>query len=212
VTSRVVLGLIAVVSVLAAGILAGCRSNAGVAATVGNVRITETQLTPYLRTGGALTPSGSASPSPSASPTSPPKATVLATLIRQELFVRLLQTDGGVPSGGALSAAHDKALQVQYGADPATADQEIDANLASSGFSAKFRDLFLRMIELQQFVIDRTHATQPSDVVAALTKQGVPVTVDPRYGRWVPDQLSLDTSTQPSYLHLFTTAAAAPSA
>ena len=210
--SRAAIGLIAVLSVLAAGVLTGCRSDAGVAATVGDARITEAQLTPYLRTGGVPSPSGSASPSPSASAASNPKPTVVATLIRQELFVRLLATDGGVPSGGALDAAHDKALEFQYSIDPTTADQEIDANLASSGLSTTFRGLFFRMIELQQFVIDRTHATQPSDVVAAISKQGVPVSVNPRYGRWVPDQLGLDTSTQPSYLHLFSSSAAAPSA
>jgi hypothetical protein len=214
VKSRAVLGLIAVVSVLAGVMLAGCRSNAGVAATVGDLRITEAQLTPYVRAGGELTPSESASPSASPSASTNPKATVLATLIRQELFSRLLQTNGGVPSGGALDALHDKALQVQYSADPATADQQIAANLASSGLSAKFRGLFLRMIELLQVVIDRQHATQPSEVIAAVAKQGVPVRVNPRYGTWASSQLSLDTSGgQPSYLHLFTSsAAAAPSA
>jgi hypothetical protein len=213
VKSRPVGGLIAVVSVLTGIMLAGCRSNAGVAATVGDTRITEGQLTPYLRAGGVLTPSGSASPSASPSASSSPKATVLATLIRQELFVRLLQTNGGVPSGGALDALHDKALEVQYNADPATADQQIDANLASSGLSPKFHGLFLHMIELLQVVIDRQHATQPSEVISAVAKQNVPVHVNPRYGAWAPSQLGLDTGGQPSYLHLFTSAAAAaPSA
>jgi hypothetical protein len=212
VTSRPVLGLIAVVSVLAA-VLAGCRSDAGLAATVGDLRITEAQLTPYLRTGGVLTPSGSASPTASPSASSSPKATVLATLIRQELFVRLLQATGGVPNGGALEALHDKALEVQYNADPATADQQVDASLASSGLSAKFHGLFFRMIELLQAVIDRQHATQPSDVVAAVAKQGVRVQVSPRYGTWSASDLGLNTSGQPSYLHLFTSpASAAPSA
>jgi hypothetical protein len=96
------LASIAIIVVLGATGLSACRSEPGVAAYVGDRKITEDEVTQVLQDAGSRVPSPSASPDPAAPPGAPPvkavtRAEVVRVLVLEEVCRRLAADKGFQP-------------------------------------------------------------------------------------------------------------------
>jgi hypothetical protein len=186
-----------VAALLSLGVVTACDSNAGVAATVGDHRITDSDVAKYVRPSGA-DPSIVANAA-SAGTTLQPKVYVLDLLIKQELFEQALRSDGGVPSAGELAALHDAAVTAFLGVSQDQVDQidsYLDANQGPNGYSSRYRDLLLRTVELELTLAQRVDAQTQQDLTKSVDKLNIPISVSGRYGSW--DAANLQMSVDPS--------------
>jgi hypothetical protein len=202
----------ALVAGLAATLLAGCRTNVGTAATVSGQKITESDVSDYITPRG---PSSAAVANARANgQTVSPRSEVLQYLILEKVFEQTLQQkdNGGLPSPGQLAAVHDQAASVllQTSLAGAELDKRINAGLLGAGVSTKLTKVFVRVQELEYTLIMRKQLTQLPELVALVKRAGVHVRVNPRYGKWNVDQLSLDGKViTPGYLSVQPSAPAA---
>jgi len=188
-----------VAAALAATLLAGCKSNVGVAARVNGASISESDVNKYVSPKGVA----SAVAAQAAGQTVSPRAEILHFLIQEQVFERTLQHLNIRPSAGELAAQHDQAastlLQTQLtGAD---LDRTLDRQLPRSGVRASFRNTFLRVQELEYLLITKRKLTQFSQLVAIVRRAGIKVSVSPRYGTWDAANLQLNgKSPLPSFV------------
>ena len=191
----------AAVALLATAGLAGCRSNVGVAATVGGHRITESDVNDYITPRG-VDPSVAANAKTQGQIVSP-RSQVLQYLIQEQVFQQTLASLGPVPSAGRLAAMHDEAastlLQTQLAG--AALDKAVKTGLPTSGISSTFTATFLRVQELEYAIITSQRLQQLPELLALIKKAHVHVSVSARYGTWDPAKLGLDGRVPvPSYL------------
>ena len=194
---RIVPALVA--AALATTLLAGCKSNVGVAARVDGKSISESDVNKYV------SPNGVASEVAAQAGDQPvsPRAEVLNFLIQERVFEQTLRSLNIRPSAGELAAQHDAAastlLQTQLaGAD---LDRAVDKGLPRSAIRASFRATFLRVYELEYLLITKRKLTQISELVALVRKAGIEVTVSPRYGTWDAAHLTVSSvSPLPSFV------------
>jgi hypothetical protein len=210
--AAVIAGMAALTVVL--GGLTACDSKVGQAAIVGDHRISESDLGAYL------TPAG-ASPSVLSAASAAgqhvyPKSEVVQLLVQQELFERVLESRGGVPTEGELAKLHDQAAATFLGTQLSGA--QLDSYLATTqddyGYGAKYAHLLLRTVELEAALAVDLKAQSLADLTAAVNKEHIKVQVNPRYGKWAPATLSVGSpsSAVPDFLKLGGTASpAAPS-
>jgi hypothetical protein len=194
---RIVPALVA--AALAVTVLAGCKSNVGVAARVSGTTISESDVNKYVSPKGvassAAAQGGDQAPSP--------RSEILHFLIQEQVFQKTLRHQGIRPSAGDLAAQHDAAaatlLNTQLtGAD---LDKTLDRQLPRSGVRASFRNTFLRVQELEYLLIKNGRLTQFSQLLALVRKAGIKVSVSPRYGSWDEANLQLKgTSPLPSFV------------
>jgi len=194
------------VVVLAAGLLAGCKSNVGLAARVGNSSISESDVNAYLNPAGVA--SDAAQQSGSQPP--PPRTQILHYMIQERVFEQTLRHVGIRPTAADLAAEHDAAastlLQTQLAG--ARLDQELDRQLPRAGIKRSFRSTFLRVQELEYLLIVRRKLTEAAQLVALVHQAKIRVSVSPRYGTWNAQQLGLDNTGAP--LPSFVTAQQTP--
>lgn len=200
---------IGVIAALALAGLSACSTNAGAAAFVDGHRIAEGDVSRYIVPGFTA-------PTPSASEQqfAPPRVLVLDSLIQNRLMARLLDKSlGGTPSEADLTGLHDKALATVFGVQQtgAEADAALTQVLGERGVKASFLPVLLRQAELTMAVIDKTHATQPSDIAAAVNKAGIPVSVNARYGSWSKQDAALSGTASLPFLTIGSSAPASPS-
>lgn len=198
--------------------LAACgESKAGVAATVGDHRISESDVASYVA-GGGPDPTVAAQ-AEAAGQTLKPRVTALGLLIRTDLVEQTLRQRGGVPSQAKLDALRDVAFQTFLGIPAQQLPdfmKTLPGRLQSSGFSAKYQRLLERNLELQTEMISRVQATSQADLDKAVHDAGIPVTVSSRYGTWDAKTLQLSgapTDGLPSFVEFKGSgASSAPSA
>lgn len=193
----------AAAAVVATAALAGCHTNVGVAATVGNHRITESEVNDYLTPKG-VDPSVAAN-ARSQGQTVSPRTQVLQYLIQEQVFEQTLASFGSVPSAGRLAATHDDAastlLQTQLAG--AALDKAVRTGLPTSGISASFTSTFLRVQELEYAIITAKRLQQLPQLIALIRKAHVHVSVSARYGTWDPAHLALNATVPvPTYLKI----------
>ena len=194
---RIVPALVA--AALATTLLAGCKSNVGVAARVDGATISESDVNKYVSPKGVA----SAVAAQAGDQTVSPRAEILHFLIQEQVFERTLRSLNVRPSAGELAAQHDAAastlLQTQLtGAD---LDRTLDRQLPRSGVRAAFRNTFLRVQELEYLLITKRKLTQFSQLVAIVRQAGIKVSVSPRYGTWDAANLQLNgKSPLPSFV------------
>jgi hypothetical protein len=183
----------ALAATLAVTGLAGCRTNVGVAARVAGDRITESDVNGYLAPGG-VDPSLAAQAKTQGQQVIPPRTQVLQFLIQEKVFEKTLDDLGVRPTPGQLAASHDAAarLLLHTQLTGAALDAAIDKQLPSSGIKKSFRPTFLRVEELEYTLIQKRKLTQLSELVTLIKQAKISVSVNPRYGKWIPNQLSLD--------------------
>lgn len=201
VKSRVLIA--AVAATLAAGALAGCRTNLGTAASISGHRISDSAVGTWLRPEGPSSAAVAAAKAQGQTLGSP-RSQVLQYLIMQQVLQQTLDKEaGGVPSDGVLASYHDQAtsLLLQTNLAGSELDRRLGAGLQSSGISPGFSKVFLRVEEMEYLLIARKKLTQLPQLTALIRKAGVSVQVSPRYGKWNASQLVLDGKVAtPSYL------------
>ena len=158
--------------------LAGCDSNVGTAAAVGNQSISESQVSQYLTAQSTPFPNQSGQ-------TVEPKPLIVTFLIREALARQLLaQTPQGVPDTGDLQQAETSLLQQA---------NESRSNFVQlytgSGFKPAAADLAIRSNTLISILANRL-GTDPNGQ-RFLQQHDVSIRVDPRYGSWQPSSLSV---------------------
>ncbi len=131
------------------------------------------------------------------------------------MFRRVLEKSGGVPDKGTLASSHDSAAAMLLNTTLTgkALDEAIGKEAKRDGLRDKFIALYLRTLELEKALIDRIKAPSPSELIAAISKAHVGVSVNPRYGKWNAQRITLDSpnSTVPSFVKL-PTASQAPAA
>ena len=184
-----------VAAALAATALSACDSKVGTAAYVGGDRITESTVSGYL------TPQ--AVPfTTSTGATIVPRSAVLQTLIQAKLFDRALQDHGGPATPSELAEGRAAILQ-------GSTEQEQTAQLVKDGFKSDFVPVYLDSFSREYVLAKRLNASSSAEILAAVQKLGVPVTVNGRYGAWDAKTLSLGEPPTPSFLTLPSATAAA---
>lgn len=170
----------AAAAVLAVALLAGCRTNVGVAANADGQQISESQVSSYV--------------TPQSKPVSiqstqvAPKPFVLDILIGEQFYRAVLaKTPGGAPSDGQLSAMIAQYLGAR------TAQQAVEG-FGIHGYAPEFAQYVLEYSELGSMLNQRVQ--QGVDVRSVARKLDFPVSVNPRYGTW--DRTSYMLSTGPS--------------
>jgi hypothetical protein len=173
--------------VLAAGTLAGCRTNVGVAARFNGDTISESDVSAYT--------------TPAAKPVSltdqsgkkfdfAPRVVALNTLIEVRLLETILKASpGGLPSAGTLASAAKTALKGK------TAKQ-FAATSGRTGFAERFNQLFVRDQALNT-VLTSEQSAGKVDLATVLKKVKFTVYVNPRYGKWDPSGYTI-YSTNPN--------------
>ncbi len=192
----------ALAATLAVAGLAGCRTNVGVAARVGDVRITESDVNGYVTPTG-IPASASAQAKAANQTVRSPRSQVLQFLIQEQIFEQTLKYVGVRPTAGQLAAAHDPAAGLLLGTqlNGAALDNAIRKQLPGSGVKPKFLATFLRVQELEYTLIQKRQLKQLSELLALIKKAKITVSVSQRYGTWSPANLSLDGKPViPSYL------------
>jgi hypothetical protein len=166
--------LLPIAAVAAFG-LSACDTKVGTAAVVNGSKISEVRLNDYL--------------TPSAKPISasdgssvPARQFVLSSLIRDKVFVRLLDVTGGQPKPADLTKAETTVLQ-------GTTTQELNRNIVGTGLDASFTPSYLHQLELLSVLSGRI--TSDAQLNAAMAKAKLDVSVSPRYGTWNPTALTL---------------------
>ncbi len=160
---------------LAALSLAGCDSKAGSAAVVNSKKISESDVNSYL--------TAKAQPIQASNGTSAaPKLFVLEYLVRNEVFALLLAGNGTPASDSQLDAQRTSALGGSTEAD-------ITGQITKLGLKSKFEPVVLRNREL--LAIINKELTTDAKVTAALAKVKDKVSINPRYGSWNLQSVSL---------------------
>ncbi|MGI8665615.1 MAG: hypothetical protein ACR2N4_06250 [Jatrophihabitans sp.] len=169
---------LAVLPVLALGCLslAGCDSKAGAAAVVDGHRITESDLSGYL-TADAKPIQGS-----DGTTSTPPKIFVLEYLVRNQVFALLLSAVGAPASDSQLQA--QKTASLGGGTEKDLSDQ-----ITQLGLASKFEPVVVRNRELLTLINAKLKTND--QVNAALAKVKDKVTINPRYGSWDLQTVSL---------------------
>jgi hypothetical protein len=168
---------LAVLPILALGVLslAGCDSKAGSAAVVDGKKISESDVNSYL--------TAKAQPIQASDGTSAaPKLFVLEYLVRNEVFSLLLAGNGTPVSDSQLAAQRTTALGGSTEAD-------LTGQITKLGLKAKFEPVVLRNREL--LTIINSKLTTDAKVTAALARVKDKVTINPRYGSWDLQTVSL---------------------
>ncbi|MEP6853360.1 MAG: hypothetical protein ABJA87_11990, partial [bacterium] len=173
--TRIVVALAALVSLSG---LTACDSKVGAAAYIDGERISEQQLNTYVLPGAKPFQNQQGR-------TLYPKTYVLQQLIQGRVADRII-----ADHGGTMTAAEARAARAQVlGSN--TEDQIIE-QVAASGFSAKAEgvlvDTATRLVVLQKRFPAVADASQ---LLAAVQKADVRVSVSPRYGKWDPSTLSV---------------------
>jgi hypothetical protein len=166
----------AVAVVLAAGTLAGCRTNVGVAARFNGHSISESDvnsyITPASKSVGLQDQSGKTFEFA-------PRVVALNTLIEVQLLQTILKASPvGAPSAGDLAGATKSVLKGKTAKEFAVAGDR-------KGFSASFDRLFVRDQALNTLLTTAQQAGK-IDLATLLKKVKFAVYVDPRYGKWDP--------------------------
>lgn len=189
----------ALVAIAALG-LTSCDSKIGTAATVNGQRISDNEVTSYISQAGA-------DPSAVAQAQGPvqPRSSALTQLIQEKIFEETLRGHGGVPTDSQLAAVHDKAISAiaQSSLTGADYDRAVAQQVKKFGFSSRFGKLVVRTLELEYTLATRLKS--PSQLLPAIKKAGISVTVSGRYGKWDPSRLNVDTSGSnglPSFVQL----------
>lgn len=191
-------------AVLALGALAACQTKVGQAAVVGGHAISDSQVASYItRTGPSAAVISAAQQQGQTLP--PPRLEAASTLIQQQLFTVALDRTGSVPTQAQLAALHDETVQrfFQSSLKGDEFDQALVKQAEQYGFTAGFAPLVVRSAELEDAYANRIKATSTSDLISALSKLAIPVSVSGRYGSWDLKSLSLSTDEQaglPSFI------------
>jgi hypothetical protein len=210
------LGVAAVLAAVAT-LLTSCRSNVGVAATVNGHQISESTVNRYVTQEGA-DPSLAAQAAAQNQQLPLPRTIILQTLVQERLYERALAVNGGVPTSGQLAAAHDKAVQQQFGLTSVgqALDRDAGKSLDSLGIAPSFGPTVVRYSELFFILVqDRLKVQTLPEFAAAIRKAGAQVRVNPRYGTWKAKTQTLNSSSSaglPDYLRLQPTPAGSAAA
>lgn len=201
----------AALAVLAVTGLSACKSNAGAAAVVDGHRISDSDVAKYVNQAGP--DAQRLSQAAAQGQTLPPlKPTVASYLVQEQVYVGALDRTGDVPDAGALAALHDRAAAALLGAQSGGAefDKLLTDEIVSDGFTHAFAGVVIRVAELKWALIERVKANQLSELIAAVDKLKISVSVSPRYGKWNPAQLTLagPETTIPGFLTLTGTSSA----
>lgn len=184
--------LSAAVAGLAAAALAGCNTAPGAAAIIGNQRISNAQVTGYVR--DALSNAGYASSVPDP-----------AALARKELSLRIQQAlfeaqaaQEGVSVSDANVNSTIQQLEAQAGGKKALDSQALQSGIAPSDIATNVRvNLLVDALARKAGVSDptSTQGQQQANAIAvrALQTQSarLGVRVNPRYGAWDPRQFGV---------------------
>lgn len=161
-----VVGCLAVLALSAAA----CESKAGAAAVVNGRRISESRVAGYVQPGAAPIRGNDGTDTPQ-------KTIVLQTLILGDLLQRAVEASGGPATPTQLAVARRKCLHGSPEAD-------VVDFLVRNGFTAAFEPMWLRSKVELLVLMKRLHASENTDVVAALARLPAKVWVSPRYGAW----------------------------
>lgn len=182
---------VAALAAFAVAGLAACNTKAGSAAVIDGHRISETQVGDYLTRSG---------PSPEIVQRAKdqgqvllPKTIALSYAVQEQVLTRALDKTGDVPSAGELNALHDQAAAELIGTSltGASLDRAAAQEAAQLGLNGDFATLRIRTLELAKALIDRLKPQNISELAAKVNQLGIAVSVNPRYGKWNPDTLSL---------------------
>jgi hypothetical protein len=170
--------LVAVLPVLSLACvgLTGCDSKAGTAAVVSGHKISETQLSSYLRPDAPPVRSSDGSSSIVA------KTFALQYLVQNEVFSALLAANGSPVTEADLATAKTSVL---HGGD----EQVLTDQITKAGFTSKFEPVVLRNHELLTLLQAKLTSNQQATAAIAKLRQGV--SISPRYGSWNQQSLSL---------------------
>ncbi|HEV2887113.1 MAG TPA: hypothetical protein VGX49_09410 [Jatrophihabitans sp.] len=155
--------------------LVACDTKAGTAAVVDGHRISEKELSRYVPANAQPIPAGDGSSTPA-------KNFVLQYLVRNQVFPMLLAAAGGSVTEAQLEAGKAEALA-------GGTEAELTQQITQAGLSARFEPVLLRNRELLSVV--RAKLTTDKQVDDALAKIKDKVSINPRYGSWDPQSLSV---------------------
>jgi hypothetical protein len=166
----------AAAALVATALLAGCRSNVGVAARVDGHRITESRLSSYITARSQPIPAQLAGQHHAV----PPKPFVLSILINKQYYRKLLvNTPGGLPTQGQISSIVNGYLR---GRTPLRALEQLGVH----GYTAAFAQQVLVYSAMGLLLNRRLRSGVHIGAVAK--KLSFPVSVNPRYGVWKAKQ------------------------
>jgi hypothetical protein len=170
----------------AVAVLSACDSKVGQAADVKGHTITETKIS------GLVTPDSKPFTPSGGTDQIIPKAYALQTLIRNQIFTEQLASIGFHPTAAEELTAANTALQGQSAADETKL-------LTGYGFKPSFGPVYVESLALLQLVQDK-NASQSAVTKATDFFNNYPVSVNPRYGKWSGDSLSIGSATPPPFL------------
>lgn len=203
---------LAVVLALVATLLAGCRTNVGTAARVGDERISENRINDFVTPTGAQS-SAVADAASRQSTLIPPKVLVVEFLVREAIFERAVRKSGGLPSVGTLNALRERGLAavLQINGDGAQVERQLAQQLAGVGVKSALASHIVRWCELVYYLgAERFKAPSLQDAFSRALKLAGPVSISRRYGTWDPANLAVtgQNADTPPYLTIRPTAAA----
>ena len=180
---------------LAATGLTACTSKIGLAATVGDHRISLKTVDSYINPSG---PTAAARAQQGGSVA--PRELVVNTLIRRQLLLDALkQTKQGVPSTKTVRSKYNDAVsQISQGqaAGGAAFDKALNDQILALGFRKSFTQTYVEAFELESVLIDQAGAKSGDQLLAAIAKTHDKVSVSPRFGTWDAAHLSLSGDTK----------------
>jgi hypothetical protein len=197
------LTVVAVAALAVAG-LSGCNSKAGAAAVVDGHRITNSDVSKYLK--------------PEAKPyaatdgsnvTINPKTYVLQTLIDDRLLDRAALAHGGPISEADMNAAKTAFLQ-------GSAVSDVQKFYAKYGYTNSFATVLVHEQSLLQVLAQRVKATSSgNEIIGALDALKAKVSVSSRYGAWDKKTYAVSSGAKdgvPGFITLPAPSAVAPAA
>lgn len=190
-TRSLLRGLVAILAIC--GVVLGvsaCEVRPGAAAFVGDEKVSEADLEPYLLDGGPTQSVQADQPSA--------RQYALTYLVRLDLYRDYLDRKGVDAGTTAFAAARAKVTQGQE-----AAIAQLPAQAAGLGLTTKFVDLLIDFSALQGLVSESTGSTDATEITTAVNQGAPKVKLSPRYGDWAADAQSVspDTTT-PDYLQL----------
>ena len=196
--------LVALGAVLALLSLSACQPKVGTAAYVGDHRITEDTVNSSVR--GLTEQEAAAANVDVKSQVGGVRALVLQYMIRVQLMDRALDANGGPATNEELEAKHDDALSQIFGSSTGPTGSDGDAALVQAvvaiGADASFAKTILQSWQKELVLADRSGAASDTDIATLITKLGIKLKVNPRYGTWDAVQLTLTNDQLPDYLDL----------
>jgi len=191
--------------------LAGCQTNAGTAAHVDDRSVPASAIDDSYRT---LTQDevdayntqfpSTTGPATVASLARVARSIVVTFSVRETLLEQAWERSGGLPSDGALEALHDRAIVYLFGSSNVPAGSEGDDLVRDQldwlGVDPDFGATMIRSTELLLAFGDDKDVTSDAELAAAVNATGVEVRLNPRYGSWDTETLSLGPARLPSYL------------